>query len=655
MLAQRFIFRYLLAIFVVVLTFALRIWLIPLTGVGAPFVLFFAAVLVTTLFAGVGPGIWAVLLSIGLAAYTFVVGAGYPVFQAVFQSLFFAVDGSVVVYLMFLMKKGRHAIEDSNLQLRESEERFRLTIDEAPIGIALVSLDTRFVRVNRVLCEILGYTASELTTLKVRDITHPDDIDERDVLAGRRLARGEITRYQVEKRHIRKDGSVGDIMVSGSMLHGNDGAPLFYICHFEDITARKRLENGQRFLAEAGAVLASSLDYEETLGNVAQLAVRDLADFCIVGIIEENGIIRPLKVSSRDPSKAWVCDLFMQVPIREPRSSLIAPVLENRQTVFIPFLSPETVSSLPDEGRKALRAGDVNSFIAVPLLAHGKLLGLIVFLSSAGFRKYEQSDVRLAEELARRAALSIENARLFGEAQRAIKTREDVLAVVSHDLKNPLSNIQLVVRLFRDMDGIDTEQVRKFVDTVQRASDEMRALITDLLDFARIENGTFSVVLSADRLSSVVFPVIDRIRVLAEAKQQKIDLDLPSSLPEIAVDAHRLRQVISNLLSNAIKFTPSQGVIRVTARQRDNEILVSVSDTGPGIPQEHLSKIFDRFWRAPGTKPSGSGLGLAIAKGIVLAHGGTIWAASEFGKGSSFFFTIPLATLDTSNPTKRAA
>jgi PAS domain S-box-containing protein len=544
------------------------------------------------------------------------------------------------------MKKGRHAIEDSNVQLRESEERFRLTIDEAPIGIALVSLDTRFVRVNRVLCEILGYTASELTTLTVRDITHPDDIDERDVLVGCRLARGEITRHQVEKRYIRKDGSVVDIMVSGSMLHGNDGAPQFYICHFEDITERKRLENGQGFLAEAGAVLASSLDYEETLGNVAQLAVRDLADFCVISIIGEDGIIRRLKVASRDPSKAWICDIFMQFPLPKPGSSLIAPVLENKRTVFIPFLSPETLSSLSEVGREAFRAGDVNSFIAVPLLAHGKLLGLIVFLSSAGFRVYGQSDVQLAEELARRAALSIENARLFGEAQRAIKTREDVLAVVSHDLKNPLSNIELVVHLFRDMDEIDIEQVRKFADKVQRAAEEMSALITDLLDFAHMENGTFSVVLSTDRLSSVVFPVIDRIRVLAEGKQQKIDVDLASSLPEIAVDAHRLRQVVSNLLGNAIKFTPRHGMIRLTARQRDDAILISVSDTGPGIPQEHLSKIFDRFWRAPGTQQTGSGLGLAIAKGIVLAHGGTIWAESEFGKGTRFFFTLPLATTD---------
>ena len=189
MLFRKTIVRYLFAIALVVLTFVLRLWLIPLTGSGAPFVLFFAAVLVTTLLAGAGPGICAVSLSIGLAAYTFVVRAGYPVSQAVFQSLIFAVDGSVVVYTMFLMKKGRDAIEDSNLQLRESEERFRLTIDEAPIGIALVSLDARFVRVNRVLCEILGYTSSELTTLTVRDVTHPDDVDERGVLLACPLAR----------------------------------------------------------------------------------------------------------------------------------------------------------------------------------------------------------------------------------------------------------------------------------------------------------------------------------------------------------------------------------------------------------------------------------------------------------------------------------
>jgi signal transduction histidine kinase len=173
----------------------------------------------------------------------------------------------------------------------------------------------------------------------------------------------------------------------------------------------------------------------------------------------------------------------------------------------------------------------------------------------------------------------------------------------------------------------------------------MEILISDLLDFARIQSGMFSVVLSEETLSGVVMPVIDRIRVLAEAKKQTLEVELPSNLPAVAVDAHRLGQVVSNLLRNAIKFTPQNGTIRVAAECRDRQIVVSVTDTGPGIPKEHLLKIFERFWRAPGTKQRGSGLGLSIAKGIVEAHGGTIWAESQAGIGSSFFFTLPLADL----------
>jgi PAS domain S-box-containing protein len=933
MIFRKAIVRYLFGIAAVAIAFGLRIWFIPLTGTGAPFVLFFAAVLVTSLFAGVGPGICAVLLSLPLAAYTFVVRAGYNLFQAAFQSLLFGIDGIVVVYLTFLMQKGRQAAQEANEQLlsaneeiarsvartrevielspdsffqadlnacvtdvnqaacvmlgydrnelvgktifdiipaedaprlravraelltpgrahraewtqirkdgsfvpvevsssilpdgrwqafvrdiserkhiegereqllvseqlarrqvetayeqlRESEERFRLTIDEAPIGMALVSVDGRFVRVNRALCEIVGYRADELTTLTFQAITHPDDLDTDVALAGQ-LARGEIPRLEIEKRYIRKDGSIVEAMLSASMLRGRDGAPLYYISQIEDITERKRLEqslrlseakssgivsisadaiisiddsygitsfnegaekifgyskdeaigasldiliperfraihrkhvarftagpvtarrvgeretpifglrkngeefpadaaisklevggkriatvalrditdqkrieNEQRFLAEAGEVLTSTLDYEETLKNIAQLAVRDLADFCLVDVVEESGEVRRRNALSRDPSKKWISDLFMRVPLDPGHASLVASVLEKKQTMFIPFLSSERFASFSEETIKALRAADLKSVIAVPLLAREKLLGVITLLSSATLRVYGPSDVRLAEDLAQRAALSIENARLFGEAQRAIKTREDVLAIVSHDLKNPLTNIKLVVHLFMGFEGIDLNKVREFANKVQRSTDVMEALIDDLLDFSRIQSGTFSVEASADTLSHVLVPIIDRMRAQAEAKRQTLEIDLPPSLPHVAVDAHRVRQVVSNLGSNAIKFTREEGTIRVSARQADHLIVVSVADTGPGIPQEYLSKIFDRFWQAPGTKEKGSGLGLSIAKGIVQAHGGTIWAESQLGKGSSFLFTLPLANLDSTKRTESAA
>jgi signal transduction histidine kinase len=285
--------------------------------------------------------------------------------------------------------------------------------------------------------------------------------------------------------------------------------------------------------------------------------------------------------------------------------------------------------------------------IVAPQVAHDQLLGVIALVSSSHSRSFGPPDVRLAEELARRAALSIHNARLFSEAQRAVKTREDVLAIVSHDLKNPLANIELAVNLLRGFKRIDTNQLKDFINKVQRSANQMEVLIADLLDFARIQSGTFSVVTSAVRLTEAVMPVIDPLRTLAEAKRQSLEVDLPSSLPYVAIDAHRIGQLVSNLISNAIKFTPQAGVIRVSARQQGQKIVVSVTDTGPGIPQEHLSKIFERFWQTPGTKQKGSGLGLSIARGIVEAHGGTIWAESQSGKGSSFFFTVALADSDT--------
>ena len=418
----------------------------------------------------------------------------------------------------------------------------------------------------------------------------------------------------------------------------------------------KRVENEQRFLADVGAVLTSTLDYEDTLRNIAQLAVRDLADFCVVDIVEAVGGTRRLKVVSRDPSKAWICDLFMQVQEGAGHTPLVQSVLVNRQTALYQSLSFESFTSgrYTEETLRAIRAADPQSMIVAPLLAREKLLGAIALVSSSQSRLYGPTDCRLAEELARRAALSIENARLFSEAQRAVKTREDVLAIVSHDLKNPLATIELAVTLLRGFKQIPENRVREFVNRVQRSTDQMETLIADLLDFARIQSGTFSVSISAVKLGEAVMPAINRMRALAEAKRQTLEADIPSSLPSVAIDAHRIGQVVSNLISNAIKFTPLEGTIRVLARLRDHQVVVSVEDTGPGIPQEHLSKIFDRFWRTPGTKQKGSGLGLAIAKGIVEAHGGTIWAESQLGKGSSFLFTVPLAELDTGKSTDAA-
>lgn len=560
---------------------------------------------------------------------------------------------AVVIVSLVLQATWRAArqSEHDELRARAALERLDLALRGADLAIWDWNIQTGEVIFNRRWAEMRGFRPEEIKPHvdSWRSGVHPDDWPKvQEALT--KYFDGLVPEYQAEFRALTKSGGWMWILDRGKVFTRDDNGQPHRMAGTElDITERKRLEHEQEFLAEVGAVLGSTLSYEDTLRNIAQLAVRDLADFCIVDVIEEDGGSRRLKVASRDPSLTPVCDLFMGVTLEQSHPSLVTSVLKDRRTALFEFHSPESVESFSqsEESRRALSGADPGFLIATPLLAHGKPLGVITLISSSKSRVYGTPDFRLAEELAQRAALSIENARLFGEAQRAIKTREEVLAVVSHDLGNSLAAIELTVQLCRKFERIDANQIREFADRVHASTSEMHALIADLLDFARIQSGTFSIVASARSLSQVVIPVIDGIRPLAEANQQTLEVNLPSSLPPVAVDVRRVRQVVSNLLRNAIKFTPREGTIRVSACKEDRRIVVLVSDTGPGIPQEHLSKIFDRFWRLPGTEQPGSGLGLSIAKGIVEAHGGRIWAESQLGKGSSIFFTLPQADSET--------
>jgi len=299
---------------------------------------------------------------------------------------------------------------------------------------------------------------------------------------------------------------------------------------------------------------------------------------------------------------------------------------------------------------RVIREAGLHSGMVIPLLRDGNIVAAIVLLSCSPHRTYGNEDLYLAEELARRAAASIENARLYFLARRAIKSREDILAVVSHDLKNPVMVIGLVAKVLRQSKELETGQIAEFSNKIERAADKMLHLISQLLDFSRIESGTFFVSPQAETLKNIILPAIDGMRPLAEARQQTIECQIESNLPEVAADGARVGQVLSNLVSNAIKFSTEGAKIVVSVREQDNSIVVGVSDNGRGIAREHLSRVFDRYWQAEDTKHTGMGLGLSIAKGIVEAHGGKIWVDSELGKGSSVSFTLPLATLDTKHP-----
>jgi signal transduction histidine kinase len=279
----------------------------------------------------------------------------------------------------------------------------------------------------------------------------------------------------------------------------------------------------------------------------------------------------------------------------------------------------------------------------VPLFARGRTFGALTLAAVESDQRYSSSDLQLAQDLASRAALAMDNARLYIEAQRAITARDATLALVSHDLRNPLAVILMKASLMlKDPDKDRRAESRNFIESVRRSAERMNRLIQDLLDVASIEAGRFSIEKKPQLVGPLVSGAVEAMRVQAAPKSLRIDTALPEENRLADCDADRVGQVLTNLIGNAIKFTES-GTITVRVEPRTSEVCISVSDTGPGIPESDLPHIFDRFWHAQRSARGGFGLGLSIAKGIVEAHGGRIWVESEVGVGSTFFFTLPLA------------
>jgi signal transduction histidine kinase len=268
------------------------------------------------------------------------------------------------------------------------------------------------------------------------------------------------------------------------------------------------------------------------------------------------------------------------------------------------------------------------SHISAPLRHEGRISGAVLAFQDISERRHTQQALRHAVE----------------QAQRAAHEREDLLALVSHDLKNPLSVILMTVAsMARKAEALSNPHAQDQLQMIWRSAERMNRLIQDLLDSASVDAGRLVVEPQRVAVASLVEEAIDAVRPLAVAKALELDSDVPSDVPPVWADPSRLQQVFANLLGNALKFTPRGGSISVRAAATGDRVQFTVADTGPGIVEEDLPRLFDRFWQARRTARQGSGLGLSIVKGIVLAHGGQVWAKSTPGVGSTFFFTLRAA------------
>ena len=397
----------------------------------------------------------------------------------------------------------------------------------------------------------------------------------------------------------------------------------------------EREERRAAFLGAAGQELAASLDYEQTITTLARLIVPNLAEMCVVDIAEHDNTLRRVAIAHRNPEDEarfaqQTGTLRTEVPealVRIMRDA--EPALVGASSALYSYVAGE-------------EDGSGRTLIFLPLVSRGQAIGIASAVSSP-VKPFLGDDLPLFAELARRASLAIDNARLYLESQQAVRAREEVLAIVSHDLRNPLNAVTLGASLLKMSDTLSPDD-REQVETIEVSGRRMARLIEDLLDVTRLEGGKRLPIEPASvEPAELVREAEEIFRAQASVGSVTLDYDIDETLPTVFADRHRVMQVMTNLIGNSMKFTPPGGRIDVRAKLAgQDEVLFAISDTGPGIPRENLGDIFSPYWQAKRAERLGAGLGLPIAKGIVEAHGGRIWVESEPGRGTDFYFTLPV-------------
>ena len=578
-------------------------------------------------------------VALGLVVTFLVMGVGVQAVQLVVAVL---ASAMVIVGLLLLAMSGV-SLNRGHEALASSQAWAHSLVDEAPDAVFVSDLSGRYIDVNSAGCRMLGYTRDEILARSIVDMSRPEDVKRLAELREQQI-RGDavVTEWQLR----RKDGVFITVEISAKIFP--DGR---WQAMVRDITERKRLEQDlrtvqaeQTFLAELGSALVGTLGDRETVEIIARFLVRDLADGCSIETLEEDGQLHARVVIHRDPAKAAVCRQLEALKLAGTGSHLGATVQSKKQPVLIREMTPSHLDGIAQspEHRRALDELEPTSVLALPLMAHGGVVGSLVLLRTTAGRQYTPKDLPFASQVATRAALAIEKTRLYRIAQEAIRLRDDVLNVVAHDLRNPLGTILLQAGLLRHQLERD-HRPTKPADVVQRSATRMNHLIQDLLDVARMEGGRLSIAQARLSAQQVLAESIAAHEALVASAHLELRLDAADDLPDLWADRERVLQIFENLIGNAIKFTPAGGRITVGAEPRDDRVLFWVADTGIGLGPEDLSRVFERLWQASGAGRHGAGLGLPIVKGLVEAHGGRVWGESSPGEGSTFFFTIPTA------------
>ncbi len=521
-------------------------------------------------------------------------------------------------------------------ELEAAKRRYSELYDFAPVAIFTVGLDARIEDVNLTAAAFFGGTRDQLVG---RPLTALVVADERArVRAQLKRCVSERARATSEVRLLLEGiGTAPFQLVTTALIDGERVTGCK--CALTDVSALKRSEERLQALARASAQLASSFDVNVNVAEIVRMLVPAFGDLIFFDVVDSQQNVTRVEVGCADPSKRGVAEALKRpvVPFVELSEPLMVTTASRAALALALAETPDRPS--------IVESCDPRAVMLVPVTARDRAVGLLGFIMAESRRSYGPADLEFANDLASRMAMAIDNARLFNDAQRAIRVREDVLSIVSHDLKSPLSGIRLNADLM--MAAAPPSERRKGrvqLERIKFAVSHMERLIDDLLDMGSIDNGRLAVVPKDQCLRTLMHDAVELLGPLAQEHEMKLEALPPSEDIWVGCDRGRVLQVFSNLVGNAIKFCPKDTTISVSAQVVEGKARVTVKDDGPGMPASVLRNLFQRFFQAKETASKGRGLGLFISKGIIQSLGGEIWVESAPGRGTAVSFTLPIVS-----------
>jgi PAS domain S-box-containing protein len=536
-----------------------------------------------------------------------------------------------------------------------------LEVTLASIGDAVLVTDTgrRVIFMNPAAVKVTGWSQEEAYGRPIEEVFKiVDEATGKPVESpiDKALERGVAVGLSPRTLLVTRQGAEVPIDDSGAPIRNPGGEITGVVLVFRDITQRRRaeralekVEEGQRFLAESARVLASSLDQREILASAARLAVPRISDWFGMYLLEEDGTIHRVALTHHDPSKAEIVD-------RRNQRFPVDPDLPHMAPWVIRTGLPELVSEIDEaflreitngeQDLETMRAVGFRSTMTVPLLARGRMLGAMTFSTDESGRCFGPEDLEVALDFARNVALVLDNSHLYGEILETDRRKDEFLAMLAHELRNPLSPILNALEILR-LRGEDPAARERALTLARRQARHMARLVDDLLDVSRITRGKIELRKERMELSALVAHAVESSRGLLEARGHELSVSLPDEPVWLEADPARMEQVLANLLNNAAKYTEPGGKVQVLVeRAAKGEAVIRVRDTGAGIPRDMLGKVFDLFSqvdRSLDRSQGGLGIGLTLVRSLVGLHGGTVRALSEGpGLGTELVVRLPV-------------